>query len=382
MKKIILLVAVIVLVFTAGAGFAATNLDVQTGFNFDWWGDNRGSHASQFYTPILLDGKYEDVSVRFLTAYAETHASLPGYGSISMGHFLDSKLGATYQLLNKLPVDIMLGLDLNLPTGKTNLSKAETRLIMDSNLISINNFGEGFNVNPTITVAKSWRDWSAAFGFGYLWRGSYDFSSELLLTDYQPGEVYTTSAEVRYNLSPATYYRLFGGYSWFGKDTSHGKDIYQEGDIGIVGFGMYYNRAKEWDTSLTLSGVIRGKVQYNDVNVGVLTIESGNTNRDEFIMDFLGRYLLDEKTTILMPLQYKYLAGNGYSVNNLNALGLGPANKVLYGIGVTRALGNGLYAELNLKGFYLHGDIYQVDLLTTTNSYNGFSGIISLVGKF
>jgi len=40
---------------------------------------------------------------------------------------------------------------------------------MDPDLISINNFGEGFNVNLTLTFAKN-GELGSGGRFGYLWR--------------------------------------------------------------------------------------------------------------------------------------------------------------------------------------------------------------------
>ena len=379
MKKLTFLVTIALLVSSVGIACSA-GLNLQTGASFDWWGEYRGSHASQYHFPVLVEGKYQDLSVRFLTAYAKTEISAPGYETVRLGHLLDSRLGGTYQIVNKLPVDLMFGLDLNLPTGKTNLTQAETRLIMDPNLISINNFGEGFNVNPTITAAKSWNDWSAALGFGYLWRGAYDFSAELDLTDYHPGAVYSVTAETRYTVSPEMLCRLFGAYSWYGKDTSHGTTIFQEGNVWIFGIGGTYKKAKQLDATLLATGVIRGNVTNYDRTTGTALLDAENPHRDEYSLDLRGRYFLDEKTVTAAPLQYKYLTGNGYPGDDTRYVG--GANKVSFGVGITRALWSGLSAEVNLKGFYLHGDIYQLYTPTSTSDYTGITGNMALIGAF
>jgi len=379
MKKLSLLVTIALLASSVGSG-CASGLNLQTGGNLDWWGEYRGSHASQYHFPVLIEGKYRDLSVRFLTAYAETEITAPGSGTVRLGHILDSKLGGAYQLLDKLPVDLMFGLDLNLPTGKTNLTQAETRLIMDPNLISINTFGEGFNVNPTVTAAKTWNDWSAALGFGYLWRGAYDFSAELNLTDYQPGAVYSVTAETRYTVSPEMVYRLFVAYSRYGKDTSRGITIFNEGDVGIFGIGGYYKKSRQWEATLLVTGVIREGVTNYDRANGTAALATENPYRDEFILDLRGRYLLDAKTVIAAPIQYKYLTGNGYTGNDPR--NLGGANKVSFGVGITRALWSGLSAEVNLKGFYLHGGVYHPDTPTSTSDYTGITGNMALIGAF
>ncbi len=53
-------------------------------------------------------------------------------------------------------------------------------LAIDSDLVSISGTGEGFNANPTLTLAEVWRTIGlGGIGIGYLVRGKYDYSEEL-----------------------------------------------------------------------------------------------------------------------------------------------------------------------------------------------------------
>jgi hypothetical protein len=378
MTKNIIFLFIAAIALNIGVSFAG-ELQMQTGMNFDWWQNNQHDRANQFYIPIQVGGQFEDLSVTFLTAYAHTHLNAAGQGAVSMDNFLDSKLGATYRIVGKLPVDLQFGLGFNLPTGTTNLTARQTSLIMDPDLISVNNFGEGFNVNPTVSMVKEWQNWVFGAGLGYLWRGKYDFSSELGLTDFQPGELYTTTGEVRYYFTSDMYARIYGGYSWYGKDTLHGSNFFQEGDVGQYGLGFYYKHQNDWETEAAFRGILRGKVKFQSAP-GVLTEEQEDIHGDEYVVDLTGRYFANSSTTLSSLVQYRKITENGYASDSPSFIGA--RDKVSVGVGATRALTDKLMAEVNIKGFYKHDDETHTPVVLGPQDYTGFTIFATLTSKF
>jgi len=180
MKRLISILFLFTLVFYSGI-CAAADVDIKTqmGFNYDWWDDSKDNKARQFFIPMSLEARYRDLSFRVLTAEAYTHIDPVGSPSRSLTHLLDTKVNLSYEILGKLPVDILIGLDFNLPAGKSNLKERDQVLLMDPDLVTITNFGEGFNVNPTVSIAKEWGNWVVGVGFGYVWRGEYDFRNKV-----------------------------------------------------------------------------------------------------------------------------------------------------------------------------------------------------------
>ncbi|MGE5239564.1 MAG: hypothetical protein ACM3ON_12260, partial [Chloroflexota bacterium] len=197
MKMLTIICAIAALSFSVAS---AADITAQAGVNYDWWDDTAGNKAHQTYVPLQLYVPYQDFSVRVLGGYTSTNRTIAGVGKFSMDTFIDTKLNLSYEIIGKLPVDILLGLDFNLPTGKTKLSEKQLTLIMDPDLVTITTFGEGFDVNPVVTVAKQWGSWSAGIGVGYSWRGDYDYSK--IITDFTPGDILNVNAEVRYEISP------------------------------------------------------------------------------------------------------------------------------------------------------------------------------------
>lgn len=379
MKKYLFLSAVAAIFSSAGLCSAA-EIRMQTGLMFDWWADNQISDVRQVSVPFTITGQLNDFSFKLLTAYTDTHLERSGTaGNSSLGHLLDTKLCTSYQIIDKLPVDILLGLDFNLPTGKTNLRQRDLALIMDPDLVSINNFGEGFDINPTISLAKEWGNWVTGIGFGYLWRGSYDFSKDINITDYQPGDIYNINAELRYFFSPDMYARLFGSHAWYGPDTVRGRNYFQEGDFTQFGFGLNYSREKKWEVGATFRGILREKIRFQN-SPGVLVTESNDRQGDEWILDLAGKYLLDEKTVLSSNLQGRYFTHNDYATTS--PFYVGAREKLSLGIGITRALGTHFEAGLDVKGFLKHDDQKNFPQTTNSRDFRGVSVSLMFAGSF
>ena len=414
MKRIQLFV-LLYIIFLGFEISAAMDFGAQTGFNFDWWDDNEHNRARQFLVPITLEARYKDFSVKLLTGETYTQVNPTGSPSRSLTHVLDTKVNFSYEIFDKLPLDVLIGLDFNLPTGKTNLRAKDMVLLMDPDLITINKFGEGFNINPTVSFAKEWRKWVLGMGIGYIWRGKYDFgyiyqgaSLSTQMKDYDPGNIFNLTAEVRYDFSPHWNTRLFGNYVWYEKDkwiqvdndvwggTTKTKNSFQDGKLWLSGLGFQYKQ-KKWDADLTAKGIFRDKNKYEYrenwyyiTNGGwdayltdrpFLNTERKNSHGDEWVADLSLRYFLNDKTTIKSCLQGRYITKNNYP--SFSPSYVGCREKFSIGLGLTRILCPHLEGELYVKGFHMEDEInrgypeYRNEI-----NYRGFSSRILLTGRF
>ncbi|HIJ88246.1 MAG TPA: transporter [Desulfuromonadales bacterium] len=372
-KQRFLLQIVVLMLSWCPVNSLAMDRQLQAGATFDWWKDNDNASASQLTFPLLFTETIDNLSVRLITAFTSTSLST-GSKDISMSGMLDTKIGATYRLTDTFPFELLFGLDFNLPTGTTNLSKDETRLVMDPDLLPINSYGEGFNVNPTITIAKGWNNWTFALGLGYLWRGSYDFSADL--KDYQPGMVFNTLAEARYYYQAKSYARIFTGYTVYGTDTANGKNLLQEGDVFQIGGSVIH--AVNPDVILTagLRGIMRGDT--TDYTRTATDQNQNAYNGDEIIIDLGGSYALDSKTTLTMPLQLRFMADNGNSGDRH----VGAKKKYSLGAGISREITPILSADFTLKGYYKHDDPTRIPEAYNARTFTGAGIAASLTGRF
>ena len=372
-KYLLLLQILSVILICVPTHGLATELQLQSGATFDWWKDNHDARASQLTFPLQFTGSVDNLSFRLITAFTSTSIST-GTKDISMSGLLDTKVGATYRLSDKLPFEILFGLDFNLPTGMTNLSSDETRLVMDPDLLPVNSYGEGFNVNPTITIAKGWNNWTFALGLGYLWRGSYDFSADL--KDYQPGMLFNTLAEARYYYQGKSYARFFTGYTIYGTDTANGKDLLEEGDVFQIGGSVIHAVNPGFKLNAGLREIIRGDVK--DYKKSATEQNQNAYNGDETIIDFGGSYAFDSKTTFTVPLQLRFMADNGNSGDSH----VGAKQKYSLGAGVTREITPILSADFTLKGYYKHDDPTRIPEAYGERNFTGVGIAASLIGRF
>lgn len=375
MKKIIQTFIFIAMVLSAVMSSAA-NVDIQTGFNLDYWADNQDSMAVQTHVPVEITYSRKNYSLGLLTGYANTRIEHADKGNRTLSHILDTKINFSYDISKGLPFGLLFGLDLNLPTGKTEFKQEELVLIMDPDLVPISSFGEGYNINPTLSVAKEWGDLVAGAGIGYLWRGKYDFSEAV--EDYNPGDIFNTSAEVRYFFSPVWNGRVFGNYVWYSKDRVEGEDFYHEGDYYQMGLGLNYTRTK-WLAGLTVRSIFREKSRTQDSGGGLST-ENSKSRGDEFAGDLSINYQLDDETTLKSFIQALHVSKNDYSDEETRFVGR--REKYTVGLGASREFSKQLEGGVTLKGFTMRDAEANFPKAKSGRHYQGVSFIVNLTTRF
>ncbi len=375
MKRLIIAISIVFIFFSGGIGHAV-DLKIQTGTNFDWWESDKDDQGYQIYVPVQIETEYKDFSFLILTAFTHTNSDLTGIKDHSLSCVVDTKVNFSYEILDKFPVDILLGVDFNIPTGRTDLDNDDLMLFMNPDLVSITSLGEGYNINPTLTMAKEWENWAAGVGLGYLWRGKYDFSQET--RDYNPGNLFNLTGEVAYTFLPDWQARLFGEYVYFDKDEVRNVDFYQEGEFLLIGLGFNHYRTK-WDASFIVKGIFRGKSKFQEeAPAQALRTEDRNNYGDEWSTHLSCNYYLNKKTTLKSLIHFLRVNENDYSSDS--PLFIGKKQMASLAFGITRIFGPRLEGELNLTGRILDDDknwYYDDD-----RTYKGFSIGVKLKGNF
>lgn len=374
MKKVIIIAAT--LIFLNLLPCYAAQFGGSTGINIDWWDDTTKAQGYQIYVPLKLQAQYQPFSLQIFAGYAYTYYDPSAGESRSLSSPLDTKLNLSYEILEKLPVDILIGLDVNLPTGKTALAIKDLVLMMDEELISINRFGEGYNVNPTLNLAKELGNFVVGLSAGYAWRGKYDYSTET--RNYDPGDIFTLGAEVRYDFTRTCFTHLFGNYAWYDKDKLEGADQYQQGDLYLLGWGIHYNPPK-WQMGFMLRSIYRHKSKIQE-NQSVLVTEEKNSHGLEWRGDLYLHHLITPKTTLKAGLQGLVITENDYPQNSSRYIG--KKEKISLGLGATTALGNHCSADILLKGFVMHNEDSQYPEYSSGRTYRGFSLGAFITGWF
>ncbi len=354
---------------------ADTRVTASTGFHLDWWDSPNNDKGLQYYVPLKIDGYYNDFSMGILGGYAYTTHDEPGKNRRSISDILDTKLNLGYMLADRLPVDILFGLDFNLPTGRTDLKDRDLAVIMDPDLVSITSLGEGFNVNPTISLAKEWRNWLFGMGFGYVFRGEYDYSRSM--HDYDPGDIFSFTTQIHYFPTERWHFKFFTNFTTYGEDELKDKDFYEEGDYFQIGLGSKYTRSS-FDVEGVVQTILRAKSKFREDNRG-FGKESDNSHGDEWIGTLKGHYFIDDKTTINSSLTLLLITENDYSESSIYYWG--KRRKAALQVGISRVFCPHFTGEMNIGGFFMHDDEtwYHPD---SDQSYRGLSFELKLTSSF
>jgi len=355
----------------------AQQVEFTTGFHTDWWNSPNGDMGQQIYFPIVTDVRYKDFELKIIAGGAYTLSEQTGASGTSLGAMLDTKLNLSYQFAQKWPVDVLLALDFNLPTGTTNLTQKELRLIMDPDLISVIDFGEGFNVNPSVVFSKQWGEkLVTGIGFGYDFRGEYNYDTQV--QNYSPGNIFSIVPEVRYHFSDQWQGRLYGNFSTYSVAQSNGQDFSQQGNFLLIGAGVTHTR-KDWAAGLNLFGILRAKdelYQQSDLgNLNRFLFNQGN----EIVADLSFNYFLDDKTTFKTLLRFLWMGGNNELIES--PLFWGERKYFALGAGVARKLTPYLEVDCGVKGLTMH-DEPNWNHVGRDQSFLGVAAQLMLTGRW
>ncbi len=380
MKQFLLIFSGLLILFCA-TNAPALDMTVQTGFNYDWWKCDNDDKGSQFYVPIRIQADYEDFAFNVIASQVATRFD-PAIGTdLSISGVVDTKASASYEIIDRLPVDLLIGLDLNIPTGKTGMDDAHIALLHNPDLtdiLSIKNLGEGFNVNPTIILSKEWEKWTGGMGLGYVWRGEYDYSKAL--RDYDPGNILNLSIEADYEINPDWQTRIIGEYVHFGKDKITDEEIFQEGGFVLMGLGLDYT-GEMYAVSSTIRNIIRRKNKQPDAEGNSIT-EEKNSHGNEWLANVSFLYFLNDEITIKSGIQYLYISENEYPTGP-DDLFIGKKDKLSLECGIIKSnlFHPALEGEFNINGLVLNTDKTHLHPDEDIR-YNGFSIETKLTGRF
>jgi len=338
---------IIFITFT-GISTIRAETDLGTGLHLDWFSSDEDDSGMQFYIPISASSRYNDLSVELLGAYVYTKVDPSDGSAESLSAFSDTKLNLHYEVIDRFAFDMLCSLGFNLPTGHTDLSADEMTLVIPSDLITISSFGEGFNINPSISLARQWEKTIVGIGIGYTWRGGYDYS--YAIKDYEPGNILTLTGEIGHELNETWHGRVFGQHISYAKDKLDGENFYQEGRTMVIGCGIDYAQAS-WDAGLSLMNIIRAKSRFREG--ATLPSEERNSHGNEIVAGLMYRYFMDELTTLRSSLDYTRIGENDY--DSLSPYYIGKMNKVSLGCGISRVFSErNIETALDIKGFSMN----------------------------
>jgi hypothetical protein len=321
-----LLVAAAVLAGLA-APAGANEWTFRTGLRLDAY-TGAGQDGHQVLAPYSLAFDAVRWGLGIQGAYGNSERD-PGVGpSGSLTGFTDTTLSGYFRL-ELAGTEIRLGLDLDLPTGVSRLSARQTVAIQDQNLATLQRFGEGLDVNPTLTAYRNFGIFGLGGGLGYLRTGEYNPSRDPG-PDLDPGDELTVV--VLGDLYATDTIRLVArlGYTYFTADERDGQETLQEGDEIDIQLTTEW-RPEPWWATLTLRDIIRFKAE-RPTAAGRLDTEPRNSNGNEFRATVTVGYILNDQWNLQGAVDVVHIAANDLPAGD--ALRDGGRTKVAFGPGI------------------------------------------------
>jgi hypothetical protein len=308
---------------------------------YDTFRDDRSpeSQGDEITIPFGISYKSQRFLVSLESAYSSANVDWSDGQKGELASLTDTVVSASYSYtFSGQPMAVLFGLDMNLPSGKTGLNKTE-RLAEagDRNdLFEVDNFGEGFNIGPSIGILREFRKASLTVNSAYIFYGEYDPTSDIPDDDLNPGDqLFLHGALNRYAASWLDLGALLS-YSYFTPDEVGGEENFQDGQRLVLS-GNAKLKGERLGALLSIQYAIQGKNK--DLIGDKLQEESENSNGDEFFGLLSLSYLATSDLTLRLQGDVRYYAESEYQDPD--------ANLPFSGKRVRYALGPGLYYNLN-----------------------------------
>jgi hypothetical protein len=338
----------------AAAPAMADQWTVRSGVHLDAWSANDSSGQGKGYELLVPLGIFYDTPTWGVSARGSAGTSqhdLDGAPNASMTGLVDTTVSGYYRL-RVSGTEIRLGLDMDLPTGVARLKNRDLPAVQDEDLVALQRFGEGFDVNPTVIVYRNFGDWGLGGGIGYLWTGEYDPTKDIPSDDFDPGN--ELSASVLGDVFLGDVWRLVGraSYTHFTPDERGGQEVFREGDELDLGLSLEW-RPEPWWAVVSLRDIYHFKAERVNA-ASQLDDESRNSRGNEIRGGVTVGYIIDDAWTVRGIVDVRYVAASDYATGD--PLYDGGRFKIAVGPGVTWTLSRTFALDASVRWFYLDAE--------------------------
>jgi hypothetical protein len=343
-----------VALFLAAAPAQADQWTLLSGLHLDAWSANDSSGQGKGLEFLVPLGIFYDTPTWGLSARGSAGTAqhdLEAGPNASMTGFTDTTVSGYYRL-RVGGTEIRFGLDMDLPSGVSSLKTRDLPAIQDEDLVALQRFGEGFDINPTVIAYRNFGNWGIGGGVGYLWTGKYDPSEDIPGDDFNPGNELTLSALGDVYLGDV--WRLIGraSYTHFTTDERGGIEVFKEGDQIDIGAALEW-RPEPWWAVVSLRDIYHFKADRLN-QAGQLGEEPQNSYGNEIRGTVTVGYIIDDVWTVRGIMDFRYVAANDYPSSD--PLYDGGRFKIAVGPGVTWTLSRTFALDASIRWFYLDAE--------------------------
>lgn len=354
---------------------AAQEWTVQTGAHLDLW-NGAGQDGRQILVPMGLGFDTPNWGFSARGAYGQSERD-PGGGAAKadFSGFVDTTLSG-YLRFSPGQTEVQLGLDVDLPTGKSKLRNDELGAIQDSDLATLERFGEGLDITPTITLYRNFGKVGFGLGGGYLVTGEFDPTRDVASDDLDPGDELTGVLIADFYVADAVRMLLRGAYRRTTADERNGVEVFREGDEIDVRL-ITEIRPEPWYAVITLRDTIRLKAERPDAT-GRVTDEPRNSNGNDIRGGLTIGYIASDDWTIELSVDVRHVLENDYPEGD--ALHDGGRTKVAVGPSLTWTPTRRFAVDLGVRYFYM--DVKRSPIFPQEGTIHGVHADLRLTYRF
>jgi hypothetical protein len=234
---------------------------LSTGVRYDAFQDDRSPKTDGFEITIPFGITYGWGNLFLSVETAYSHANVaPGASSdANISSVTDTLISASY-MFPDLPVGIVAGIDVNVPTGKEQLDAEQRRVEFGENhdLFAVDDFGKGMNVGMSLGVIKEFETLQMGINGAYIFNGQWDPTTDISDDDFDPGDQLLVLALINWQVSSRLTLVSSVTYSRFTADTVDGREDFREGDSLIFGSDLQIDLAP-FEVVFSLQDTIQAK---------------------------------------------------------------------------------------------------------------------------
>ncbi len=322
--KVFFLAALLLMILCGNLPHAAGEIFISTGGRYDFFQCDAQADSSGFEVTIPLGAAYrrQSYSLSLETAYSHAAVDPELEGETTLSNVTDTLLSVSYTYsFSNQPMGLIVGLDMNLPTGQERLNEQEitAEAGQSNDLFEVDNFGDGFNAGLSVGIVRDFKNMNVGPQGAYIFNGAYDPTTDAPNDELDPGDQILGMALFGWNVSSNLSLAMFTVYSYFFTDLLDGNDNFRQGDNIVLGGNIRYER-DPLGIAVSVQGTIQGK---NEVMIKEsLHTEPDNSNGNDFFGLVDVTYQPFEKVTLRLLGDIRYYGESDYPDNDLDGDGV------------------------------------------------------------
>lgn len=295
----VLLIIIALIVCNTGS-FVYGETSISMGVRYDTFSDDQSPKGTGTELTIPFGAIYrrDRLLLRLEAAYSRANVDPGADATADIRSFTDTLLAGSYMFLN-LPVGIVVGLDVNVPTGKERLGQTEQVAEAGErhDLFEVDNFGEGLNVGLNLGLVKKLGPLNLEVSGTYIFKQQYDPTREISGDDLDPGDQTLVFAMLQWKAASWCRMETMTAYSHSFPEKIDGRKSFQEGDKVLLG-GTLRLRRHPLEFALGVQNMVQGKGK--ELVEGTLKTEPENSNNPELFGWFDLTYRVSAKLDLQM----------------------------------------------------------------------------------